>query len=322
MVGLGWAQLACLSGSLVMVTVSVSVGGFPTGAVVSSPIWVLLIVAALVRVHGRVMVNYVPVVISFVYRRMLRQHQFRRPVWRVRPAGTLSLPGARARLRQYVDEATGSVMVHDPIARTLAATVAVVYGQFAVEEEAAQEDRVDGWAGLLNTVGQTEGVRRVQALVRNSADAGVGIREHWRLWPVKAPVGSAVRTSYEELVVNLGAATEAHRSTITIVLDLRRVEREIKRSGGGMVGAAAVMRRRMHTVETSLSNAGLHLMGWLGPDELALIVRSLYDPARSVIFERHPEVLGDLESAGPMAVDANWASVRTDSGWHKVVQIG
>ena len=56
---------------------------------------------------------------------------------------------------------------------------------------------------------------------------------------------------------------------------------------------------------------------------------SVYEdlPTRSsdllrVMLERHLDLAGDLVDAGPMAVDAHWAAVRTDSAWHKVMQVG
>ena len=322
MLGLSWAQLSCLVAAFGTFSVGTAVVGLPDGVLMTAPLWLGLGAVALVPVSGRPLIDYTPVGIAFVGRRVVRQDRFRRPVWRTRPAGCLSLPGSRARLRQWVDEATGAVLVHDPSRRTLAATLMVAHGQFMVDSEARQVERIDGWAALLGTVGQTKGVCRVQVLVRSSPDAGVGVREHWHQWPDKAAVGSPARASYEELVRSLGSATDTHRSSITIVLDLKVLDGEIKRAGGGLTGAAAVMRQRMDVVERNLAGAGLRSMGWIGPDELALIIRGAYDPARSVMLERHPEVVGDLADAGPMAVDAHWGTVRTDSGWHKVVQVG
>lgn len=320
--GLGWAQLVCLAGAGLVLAVGTAGLGLPDGVVVSAPGWAGLAAVALVRVSGRPLVGYVPVVAGFAGRRAGGQHQYRRPVWRTRPAGTLALPGSRARLRQWVDEATGTAMIHDPVRRTLAATLAVGHGQFMVQDSSRQSELADGWGALLNTVGQAAGIRRVQVQVRSEPDAGVGVGDHWRAWPDRAPVGSPVRTSYEELVRSLGAATEAHRSSITIVLDLGRVRGEVRRAGGGLPGAGAVMRRRMRMVEESLQAAGLRPLGWAGPDELAVIIRAAYDPARAVMLERHPDLAGDLVDAGPMAVDAHWAAVRTDSAWHKVMQVG
>ena len=322
MLGLGWAQLFCLVAAFGTFAVGTAVIGLPEGVLTTAPVWLGLGTVALVPVSGRPLIDYTPVGLGFVGRRLIRQDRFRRPVWRTRPAGSLSLPGSRARLRQWVDEATGVVLVHDPSKRTLAATLMVTHGQFMVDSEAEQVERVNGWARLLSTVGQSKGVCRVQVLVRSSPDAGLGVREHWHRWPDKAPAGSPARASYEELVRSLGSATDAHRSSITIVIDLKKLDGEIKEAGGGLAGAAAVMRQRMDVVEKNLRAPGLRSLGWVGPDELALIIRSAYDPARSVMLERHPEVLGDLVDAGPMAVDSHWGMVRTDSGWHKVVQIG
>lgn len=318
--GLGWGPLACVAGAGAVLVAGIRVS-FPTGAVATAPVWAGLLVVGLVRVSGRPLIGYTPMAVEFVWRRVVGQDQWRRPVWRTRPAGVLALPGSRARLEQWVDEATGTVMVHDPSARTLAAALAVSHGQFTVKDVAQQAPVANGWAAFIGAVGQQPGLMRIQALLRCHPDAGVSARDHWRRWSGKA-ADSPARASYEELLRSMAAATEIHRSTITIVLDLRRVRDEIDALGGGLTGAAAVMRQRMQTVEDALPAAGLTPRGWLGPDELALVIRAAYDPARSLMFERHPEVLGDLRDAGPMAVDPHWSHVRSDTGFHKVAQLG
>ncbi|CED92462.1 Integral membrane protein [Actinomyces succiniciruminis] len=321
-VGLSVSQCLCLLAAGVAAVGGMIGLGLPAGPVITSPLWVGLAAAALVPVSGKPLVGYVPVAAAWLGRGVAGQRQYVRPVWRTRPAGTLALPGSRARLRQVVDEATGAVFVHDPAAKTLAATIAVTHGQFMVVDDDEQASRVTGWAAFLGTVGQSGGIVRIQTTVRSDPDASVGAREHWRRWPTKAPEGSPARVSYEALLNDLSAATEVHRSTITIVMSLEATKRAVRDHGGGMTGAAAVMRSRMHVVEEALPAAGLTPAGWLGPDELALIIRAAYDPARSVQLERHPELVGDLDEAGPMAVEAHWAHLRTDSGWHKVMRVG
>ncbi|WP_139738217.1 SCO6880 family protein [Actinomyces wuliandei] len=321
LLGLSWAQAACLLAASLTLTTGLATAG-TTGLPATLALTTALTTAALAHTRGRPLVAWLPVLADHAARRATGQHQYRRPLWRTRPAGTLSLPGSRARLRQHVDEATGTVMVHDPTRQTLAATLAVDHTQFMVLDETQQATRATAWAAFLNTVGQTQGTTRIQVLTRSHQDAGTSATAHWRTWPTKAQEGTPHRASYEELLSTMTASTEVHRSTITIVIDLHALRHDIRARGGGITGAAALMRDRMSATEQALTTTGLTPAGWLGPDELALIIRAAYDPARATALERHPEVLGDLDDAGPMAVDNHWACVRTDSGWHKVMVLG
>lgn len=321
--GLSGAAMGCVLLGAGIAVFSLPVTGSVTGLAVTLPVWGLLLVLGLVpmgTVGGR-LIDWVPVGVSYITRRATGQHQYRRPVFRTRPAGTLALPGSRARLRLVVDERTGTALVHDPHKRTLAATCLVAHGQFMMSDGIEQTAKANGFAGLCSAVGEADGVIRLQVLERSMADSGVGVRSHWEQWDDKALQGAVVRTNYETLLRQSAMETENHESSITVVLDLERVKQAVKSYGGGLRGGAAVMRQRMRLVEDHLHDAGLTLRGWVSPTELAVIIRGAYDPGVAVRLQQHPEEADDLADAGPMAVDGGWTSMRTDSGWHKVLQI-
>ena len=49
-------------------------------------------------------------------------------------------------------------------------------------------------------------------------------------------------------------------------------------AGGGIKGAAAVLRQEMTTLTSALRTADLRPSGWYGPGQLAIMLRSAYDP--------------------------------------------
>jgi hypothetical protein len=77
----------------------------------------------------------------------------------------------------------------------------------------------------------------------------------------------------------------------------------------------------MATLLAALRSADLAPSGWLEPGDLALILRSAYDPAVASALERHGELGRRLATAGPVAVTESWGSLRSDSAHHCVLWV-
>src|SRR5699024_1167468 len=86
-------------------------------------------------------------------------------------------------------------------------------------------------------------------------------------------------STYAELIDRAGPAGERHATTLSLSLDMKTAARQIRTAGGGVRGAAAVLRQEMSTVATALRSADLSPSGWLTPGQVAVILRSAYDPA-------------------------------------------
>lgn len=102
---------------------------------------------------------------------------------------------------------------------------------------------------------------------------------------------------------------------------MRNAARQIRTAGGGIRGAAAVLRQEMNTLTAALRSADLTPSGWLAPGQIAVILRSAYDPAIAATLERHGQIGQDLATADPVAVNETWARIRTDSAHHAVLWI-
>lgn len=80
----------------------------------------------------------------------------------------------------------------------------------------------------------------------------------------------------------------------------------------------------MGTLTTALRSADLNPSGWLGAGDVAVILRSAYDPAMAAALERHGSIGRELATAGPVAVTETWGGLRTDSAqtaeYHDVLQ--
>jgi hypothetical protein len=77
----------------------------------------------------------------------------------------------------------------------------------------------------------------------------------------------------------------------------------------------------MTTLVAALRAADLVPGDWLTPADLALILRTAFDPAVTAALERHPSIGRDLATAGPIAVTESWSSLQSDSAHHAVLWI-
>ena len=294
--------------------------GLYLGAVVTTfPIIGGFIALAFVGVGGRKLIEWAPVAVRWLWRSTGGQLIYRRRIVKPRPAGTLALPGDAACLRQWLDPETGAVMIHDPHAATLTAIVGVSHPAFVLLDPAEQERRVVAWGRVLATACRSGRIAALQVSERTLPDSGKGLAQWWDSHGTHNQTWTS--QTYAELIDRAGPAGERHASTISISLDMRVAGRAIRSAGGGIRGAAAVLRQEMSTMVTALRSADLSPGDWLTPGDLALILRSAYDPAVAGALERHGEVGRDLATAGPVAVTESWGSLRSDSAHHCVLWI-
>lgn len=315
LLGLSGSQLvvaALAAGALVL--------GLYLGTVLAAlPLIVFFVALGFVGVGGRKLIAWGPVTCRWLWRHAGGQLLYRRRIVRPRPAGTLGLPGDAARLRQWVDVDTGAVMVHDPHAATLTAIMGVTHPAFVLLDPAEQERRVVAWGRVLATACRSGRLASVQVMERTLPDSGKGLADWWHQHGTRSD--SWASTTYAELVDRAGPAGERHASTVSIALDLKTAARAIRAAGGGNRGGAAVLRQEMTTMVAALRSADLAPGPWLTPGDLALMLRSAYDPAVAGALERHGDVGRDLATAGPVALTESWGCLRSDSSHHCVLWI-
>lgn len=318
LLGLSGAQLSLLGFGAFVLVFALYVGGGGSLLYVV-PVLALCAGASFVSVGGRKVVEWLPIVSGWTRRSAADQLVFRRRVVKPRPAGTLALPGDAARLRQWLDPETGAVMVHDPHGATLTAIVGVSHPAFVLLDPAEQQRRVTAWGRVLATACRSGRLAGLQVMERTLPDSGKGLSEWWSQHG--RADGSWTAETYAELVDRAGPAGERHASTISISLNLKAAGRAIRAAGGGNRGASAVLRQEMATIGAALRSADLTPNGWLAPGDLALILRSAYDPVVAGALERRGDLGRDLATAGPVAVSEMWSHLRSDSAHHCVLWI-
>jgi hypothetical protein len=318
LLGLSGPRLACASASVIVLVIALATNG-ASGVAWTAPLWGGALLLAWMRVGGRTLIEWTPVTAHWMMRTRSGQTRYRRGLGKVRAVGSLALPGDAARLRHYDDPQTGAVMVHDAHAGTLLAVLEVTHPAFVLLDPAEQQRRVEGWGRTLSMLCRTARIAHVQVLERTLPDAGTGLASWWHEHGTDD--GSWAARVYQELIEDAGPAAERHVTTITLSLDMRAAARAIRSAGGGLKGAAAVLRQDMDALTGALRAAELRPGRWASPEDLAVMLRSAYDPAVAAALERHSRVGRDLATAGPIAVEERWASLRSDSAYHAVLWV-
>lgn len=314
LLGLSGIRIATLAAGLSALVPALFFGGM-TGAILAAPLVLVLAAAATVPVAGRVAIEWAPVAGHWAIRRARHQNVYGVRPLHPRPAGTLALPGDAAALRLHLDAVSGAAMVHDPHRRTLTATVLLNHHAFVLLGPAEQDRRVTAWGRVLAVLGATEQIASVQILEATIPDTGSELAAYWRDQGLHRDAWTD--RNYAELIAAAAPASSRHRTTISITLDLARAARAIKQQGRGIAGAAAVLRQDMQTLTLALRAADLKPAGWLGPDQLAHLIRGAYDPA--AVTTRPGDTAPRLATAGPVGMIEHWGHFVADDQAHTAV---
>ncbi|MFV0257478.1 MAG: SCO6880 family protein [Acidimicrobiales bacterium] len=317
LLGLSTPQVVTVAIAVVTFVASLYLVG-ARALLLTSPVWTTALAVTWLPINGRKAVEWLPIAAQWAWRITVRQAIYRRRVVKPRPAGTLALPGDAAAMRSYEDPETGTVMVHDPHHNRLIAIAEVTHRSFVLLDPAEQQRRVTGWSRVLSTACRSSRLARLQVLERTLPDSGTGLSRWWAEHGTDDD--SWVARTYRELIDRAGPAAERHVTTISIALDMKAAGRAIRSAGGGLRGAAAVLRQEMHTLSTALGSADLKPAEWLTPPQLAIALRSAYDPQVAATLERST-IGADLATAGPVAINETWDLLRSDSAYHAVLWI-
>lgn len=317
LLGLTAGQLAVLAVAAATFVTTLYLGG--DTVLYAVPVIGLCVGLVWIKVAGRPLVQWLPLVARWGQRAATGQLDHRARIGKPRPAGTLALPGDVARLRQWTDPGTGAVYVHDPHAATLTAVVEVSHPAFILLDPADQSRRTTGWSRVLATACRSGRIKCLQVLERTLPDSGKGLGDWWTTHGHHD--GTFAATTYADLINRAAPTGQRHATTISIALDLTAAARAIRAAGGGTMGAVAVLRQEVDTLTAALRAADLAPSAPLGSGELALVLRSAYDPVVAAALERHGALGRDLATAGPVSVTETWGELRSDSAHHAVLWI-
>ena len=287
------------------------------GLLMSALVWAPLGGTAFVRTGGRPLVEWVPTATQWWGRRFSGQNQYRAPVHRTRPGGSLGLGGDGACLRFHIDPVTSTAMVHDPHRRTLTAVLSVSHPAFVLLDRDDREQRISRWGRVLAGLAQSGSLAALQVLEATVPDPGDGLFEWFQ--SNGSPGHPWAAEQYSQLLEQARLGSSSHRTTVSIALNMRAAGRAIKVAGGGITGAAEILRQDMFGLTDALRQAGLTVGDWLGEPELAWVVRSAYEP--DIVLDPRHDPGSNLSRSGPLAISEHWDCLRHDSAWSSVLWI-
>jgi hypothetical protein len=282
---------------------------------------------------GRPVGEWAPIVVRFAFARGVGATSYRSPLpaTGLRGGGQVDDPGQRGdewlppELRGMrllaAPLAPGEVgVMHDSVARTYTAALAVRVGAFQLLDAADQERRLARYGVLLGSLArESSPVRRVGWVERTvPADAdelGRYLAEERRL-----PLGSGPVSSYLELADAAPAVTQDHEILVVLQVDARRAGKDARRGGGGDLGACRVLTRELSHVAEQLGRGGVEVLGALPPRMYARLIRDGFDPFARTARHRSATMNGEPAGAPPADVapsrwgQSAWPVARED-GW-------
>jgi hypothetical protein len=195
---------------------------------------------------------------------------------------------------------TSAVLIHDPRTSTVTAMLSVSGNGFVLADLATQDRRVAGWG-------------RLQVLERCLPGGGTSVRRWWAQHGL-ADARWAARV-LADLVADAEQSSDRHECLLAIAI---RPPYTGQRATSA--AAVAVIERQLAALVETARAADLEVHEWVTRRRLALVLRATYDPhgAARVDAGEPPGHGAPALLAGPMAIDEDWASIRTDSAHHAV----
>lgn len=173
---------------------------------------------------------------------------------------------------------TRPVIVADHRERTWAVIARISHPGIGLAEAGTRARMGTGLAELLESAATSELVSVLALQVRTLPDDGAE-RAAWQRTHLRADAPRLARAATHELADVMSAAGVRHEAFVTIVVPERRVARQAKEAGGGVVGRARVLHGVMRELESRLIGAvGCSGVSWLESADLAAAIRTGFAP--------------------------------------------
>jgi hypothetical protein len=287
--------------------------------------------ASFVPFGGRTLNEWVPVVTSFLGRKVLgRDH------WRsgAAQAGTRFVGGeipvrppdpiGRVELLAFPFRGVELGVLADRSNGTFTAVIQARARSFVLLDPQDKAQRLAGWASVIAGLAR-EGspIARLQWLERTVPDDRNALNRYLRdaLDP-SIGLDALPLQSYLRLTQAAGPVTEQHELYIALQLSAGKASRVIKQAGGKDTGACMVLARELDTMARRLEQAEVEVLHALGPRRLAATIRLAYDPhartnlARLASNDASREDGVSARNAWPQSTRTHWGYYRTNDVVH------
>ena len=284
--GLSGRRALLLAGAVLVAILPIATTDIGQGAVLW-PLALLLMAAAFIRVAGRTADEWVAAAVSYQLGALRKQHRFL--TGPLAPVGREpGLPGILAPLTILaVPSSAGRelAVAHHRYDRTYTAVARVEFPGIGLADSGRRDQRVAGWGALIaGLCSEAQPVIRVQALQRIVPESGAALRR-WHADHLAAGAPPVAGEITGTLLANAWLATARRESYLAFTMSAARAHAAIKAAGGGQSGAATVLLRHLRSLSSAIGGAELTISGWLGPRDLAEVLRTAYDPAAQPLLD-------------------------------------
>ncbi|MGC4939978.1 SCO6880 family protein [Kribbella sp. DT2] len=312
LLGLRPIQVALLALAILLLVLSLLADSSPAARMAGIALSTSCAVAALARIEDLPAYRWILLRALHVLRIARKQQSYRASFTRPRAHGSLHLPGTESALK-ILDTTATIAAIHDPRRRRLTAVARIDGPAHLLQNSDEQDRRVTAYGQLIAGLCQSSRIVRAQILERTLPDPGDGLNK-WAqqrgLDPSK-PAGAI----YRDLLKHAAPAPARHETLFAFTLNLDAVSKEVRKHGGGVAGAMTVLEAEARGFEMGLAAAGVAGC-WLNAPELAMSLRVAFDPSATRTIPSLEAL--DPSGAGPLAIDAGWDQLRTDSSVHRV----
>jgi hypothetical protein len=214
-------------------------------------------------------------------------------------------------------------VVRDRRAGTVSLTVPVTASGFAVSSLVEQDALIKAWASSLGPLARAH--CPVARVTWQHWTHPAGIDAHRAFLAGRPPrqAASPAARDYEALLAEQAPVTIGHEVHVTVTVDLRRI-RTRRRAVLDVAVETLIDESRLFAAR--LEAAGARVEPPMSALAVSSAVRVRSDPP---CFEQQATLRRSLAAAvgrgsmewGPLAVEADWLSVRVDGSWHRTYRI-
>lgn len=304
------------------------------------PVVLLLVILGVWQWHGQSILSMLAQATGYRNRAMRGQTKYRRKIWSATtrtamPAGTpaektpapvvvntVNLPGALGEV-QYVDIPGQGGFVYNAKDQLAAVTIRVKATAWLLRDDSHKTAAYLGFGGWMSSLEGMPGFHESVMRVRVDRAPSTELIEYARQRDenVEIHVSEELKKEYDWLAAAEQARSMEFTSTVMITFDTRKMNTDIRDSGGGLAGLAAILTERIQTVKDSVTEMGVEFETWLDAEELDATTTTALDP---VTASSRRESLGrsrkEMRSRSPiMAGDEAPNTVTFDETVHRTL---
>ncbi|HKS98414.1 MAG TPA: SCO6880 family protein [Rugosimonospora sp.] len=326
--GFTWGQIFLVVAGVIVGVFGINVlaAGHPwwAGALFAAALAVMSL--GLLRLRGRRITEWLPIVVGALLQRGTRQDRYRGALFAPHAvADHPDFPGPAAGYRWLTalasDGLTEVGLLHHRGERTVTAALCCSGGNFILADTSVQTQRLVDWANLLNILGTEytgQGLVRWSLMARAVPD--LGNRAQRYLINRAVDTTTPAYRSLAQLTAAAAPTAQRHEVYLVTVWDTARMSGEIADAGGSDQAIAAVVVDRLGGVAAAVAEAGVTTHGWLTTRGYAAVLRTQFDPDDQAVIDLRAttDTLAagvTPRMAGPAAAETvGWSCYRHDSG--------